>query len=250
MTLGAHNLLGESRANGYHQRQLCAMTAKRGTPHGMPRRCATLTVAPPSPAGLHPGWPPPGAWSSAACTSLGQATAVATCRRSSSSSQLPCNTTAALGVYEAQAESGGGSHRAGHASRADSASGLLHTATAVVLGGQRSRLLTERDNIAQRRAQWEAAQRRLEDLQHWRQQMAATLGQFTYDQKRTAHFALGISVRVWRQGHSPRYQIEMSIPVSDAQSPLVAGTYSGRGRWSSGAGGRCRCACRTGPAAR
>ncbi len=58
MTLGAHNLLGESRANGYHQRQLCAMTAKRGTPHGMPRRCATLTVAPPSPAGLHPGWPP------------------------------------------------------------------------------------------------------------------------------------------------------------------------------------------------
>jgi site-specific DNA recombinase len=62
---------------------------------------------------------------------------------------------------------------------------------------------------------WELAQTRLGELESRRRTVAANLGDMTYQQKRLALDALGVSAMIYRAGHEPRYQVEATIPMGD-----------------------------------
>ena len=66
-----------------------------------------------------------------------------------------------------------------------------------------------------RRIAWEVAQDRLAELELWRATVAANMGDMTYQQKRLAFDALGVTARVYRADHEPRYEIEASIPLTN-----------------------------------
>jgi site-specific DNA recombinase len=74
-------------------------------------------------------------------------------------------------------------------------------------------LAEEREGIALRRIAWEAAQDRLAELERWRATVAANMGDMTYQHKRLAFDALGVTARVYRADHEPRYEVEASIPL-------------------------------------
>lgn len=80
---------------------------------------------------------------------------------------------------------------------------------------QAARLQSEREAILTRQATWEAAQHRLADLQEWCRDVGARLGTLTYAEKRIALEALGVEARVWRAGHTPRFEITMRLPLDD-----------------------------------
>lgn len=69
--------------------------------------------------------------------------------------------------------------------------------------------------LIERRAEDEAeTQRRLNDLSHWCQRVAGNLLTFAYQDKRMVLEALGVSVRVFRADHEPRWEITMApLPV-------------------------------------
>ena len=81
------------------------------------------------------------------------------------------------------------------------------------LAKQKRGLESEYEHVEMRRAAWEAAQTRLQDLEAWCHQVASRLGELTYQQKRMALRALDVQVRIYRQDHKPRYIIEASIPL-------------------------------------
>jgi site-specific DNA recombinase len=84
------------------------------------------------------------------------------------------------------------------------------------LAKQKQQLEGERVSLLGRREGWEAAQGRLDELTAWCAGVAANLSDLTYAQRRLALEALGISVRVWRAGHTPRYEITASILLDGA----------------------------------
>lgn len=82
-----------------------------------------------------------------------------------------------------------------------------------VLEQQRADLSHERDGILARSATWQRAQERIGDVQAWCRAYAESIGTLTYDEKRLALDGLGVTVKVWRADHEPRYQITASIPL-------------------------------------
>jgi len=62
--------------------------------------------------------------------------------------------------------------------------------------------------------------------------VAANLADLDYAKKRLALEAPGVQVRVWRAGHSPRFQITLDIPLEgDAEDAhIVSGLTRRRGR--------------------
>jgi hypothetical protein len=82
---------------------------------------------------------------------------------------------------------------------------------------QRGRLEAERETVANRRAAWEAAQGRIDDLQAWCRTVGENLAELTYERKRAILDALGVEVKVYRADHAPRWQIKAEIPLDCGQ---------------------------------
>jgi site-specific DNA recombinase len=132
------------------------------------------------------------------------------------------------------------------------------------LDDQRKSLEDSRVTLLTRKANQEAAQSRLHELEAWCAKVAERLGSFSYQEKRAALDALGVTVKVWRTDHTPRWEAEASIPLAEASDQLLptrqglisnsehfaARTYRAAGRSSTSDLAEYRCACRRGRAAR
>ena len=79
---------------------------------------------------------------------------------------------------------------------------------------QRESLLIERDAILARQRAWQEARARLGELTAWCQNVSRKLDTLTYDEKRLALDALGVTVKVWAKGHNPRWEAQGSIPLT------------------------------------
>lgn len=86
------------------------------------------------------------------------------------------------------------------------------------LGARLRALGAEREAVLARRATWEAANDRLADLERWCRAVAGKLAGATFERKRQAIEALGVSVKIYAVTHSPRYEITAEIPL-DAPAP-------------------------------
>ncbi len=94
------------------------------------------------------------------------------------------------------------------------------------LGLRARELAAERAAVQERRAAWEAAGQRLADIERWCRDVAVRLGELTYDQKRLALDALGVAVKLYEDGHSPRYEITASIPFDGSTTTSLYTTRS------------------------
>jgi site-specific DNA recombinase len=99
------------------------------------------------------------------------------------------------------------------------------------LQAQREQLAAERERVLARSRTWRAARERLGTLQTWCRSVATRLADLSYEQKRLALDALGARVKVWKTEHEPRYEVALSIPLSDAGS-IVFGSRRGSARTS------------------
>jgi site-specific DNA recombinase len=86
------------------------------------------------------------------------------------------------------------------------------------LSVRKRQLEAERAELLGRRAAWEAAQVRLDEITAWCNTVAANLGELTYADRRMAIEALGVQATVFRPDATPRYRIYASIPL-DTESP-------------------------------
>jgi site-specific DNA recombinase len=84
-------------------------------------------------------------------------------------------------------------------------------------------LNAERKLVQARHQTWQRSRDQLLELETWCGSVAAKLAGFSYEQRRTALLALRIEVRVWRQGHEPRYEV---IAQPDPNTPILT-TSSG-----------------------
>ncbi len=100
------------------------------------------------------------------------------------------------------------------------------------LASQKQQLQAERGAIEQRRAGWEAAQQRLDDLEEWCRSVAEELHALDYTNRRTALDALGVSVKVYHRRHEPRYEISAAIPFEPSDSVLNDRSWRMRGSCS------------------
>ncbi len=82
------------------------------------------------------------------------------------------------------------------------------------LSKHRRQLEEERAEVLKRRDGWRAAQSQLDNVENWCRQVAANLGDFTYEQKRQALTALDVRVKLYRADHTPRYEITASLPLA------------------------------------
>ncbi|MDP9373493.1 MAG: recombinase family protein [Chloroflexota bacterium] len=94
------------------------------------------------------------------------------------------------------------------------------------LGTHRRQLEEERAAVLARRDAWHAVQGQLDSVEDWCRQVAANLGDLTYEQKRQALTALEVRVRLYRADHDPRYEITAALPleISTATPVLVERT--------------------------
>ena len=80
------------------------------------------------------------------------------------------------------------------------------------LSARMRQLEADRAELLRRRAAWEAAQVRLDQITAWCHMVAANPGELTYANLRMAIEALGVQVTVFRPNATPRYRIYASIP--------------------------------------
>lgn len=88
----------------------------------------------------------------------------------------------------------------------------------------------EREQVLTRHQARLDAAARLAELETWCSTVAANLGQLSYDQRRLALDALGVGVKVWKPDHTPRFQIEASIPLGSGDGQLAISTSRGNDR--------------------
>ena len=81
---------------------------------------------------------------------------------------------------------------------------------------QRDQLEQEKQEILNRRSTWELARSQVDSIQDWCASVAQNVAALTYEEKRLALTALGIQVRIWPSGYSPRYEITTRIPLGDS----------------------------------
>jgi site-specific DNA recombinase len=91
------------------------------------------------------------------------------------------------------------------------------------LGERKKAAQRDRDNLARRIADAEADRARVRSLAGWCAAVAANVDRLTYDEKRLALQALGVQVRVWREGvvrddgtPQPRWELTLQPVVSDS----------------------------------
>jgi site-specific DNA recombinase len=109
----------------------------------------------------------------------------------------------------------------------------LVTTKLAEMDAQQSRHLVERETLLKRRAAWEIAQQRIQELETWCQDVAANLGDLDMPGRRLALDALGVQATIWRTGHTPRWEVTAGIPLTDGNeanldesSPRSAGRSS------------------------
>jgi site-specific DNA recombinase len=74
----------------------------------------------------------------------------------------------------------------------------------------------ERERAESRREGWQATQAQLRGIEDWCRHVASQLGTLTYAEKRTAVEALGLTAKVYRVDHAPRYVVEMDLQPVEA----------------------------------
>ncbi|HUY79655.1 MAG TPA: hypothetical protein VMV29_22985, partial [Ktedonobacterales bacterium] len=96
-------------------------------------------------------------------------------------------------------------------------------------------LSTERDSLLQDAAARADITAQMRDVEAWAGTAAEHIDTFTYQQKRTVLYALGVRVNVWRKGHTPRYEIvfdfeglnagltEAMLPITDVGGHATPG---------------------------
>ena len=83
-------------------------------------------------------------------------------------------------------------------------------------------LRAERQEIQRRAVDDAATQQRLMDLSDWCRRVAGNLPTLTYHDKRMVLEALGVSVRVFKADHEPRWEITMApLPVEPSDSGSI-----------------------------
>ena len=122
----------------------------------------------------------------------------------------------------------------------DEDSARLLTAELAALSAQHKQLECERAAKVSQQAEESIDTARLSSLIDWTTRAAANLSALTYAEKRMLLEALGVSVRVWKTDHEPRWELTMTPIPPDSNSSVVFRTSSGtsgtRARSSSSAG--------------
>lgn len=85
------------------------------------------------------------------------------------------------------------------------------------LATQKQALEAGREELQRQHQTWEERQAQLRDIKLWCQQVATELKTLTYAEKRAALLALGFQVRVWREDHDPRFEVEAKVPLAGGQ---------------------------------
>jgi hypothetical protein len=85
-------------------------------------------------------------------------------------------------------------------------------------------LEAERQQILERQQARREAASRLGELEAWCRTVAANLGSMTYERRRLALDALGVTVTIWHADQRPRYRIEASIPLGGDDGGLAVST--------------------------
>jgi site-specific DNA recombinase len=87
-----------------------------------------------------------------------------------------------------------------------------------MLQQRRASLVSERDDICDRRAAWQSQQIAVDRLEDWCRNVATGIERMTWAEKRLAMDALGVRVTVYPHGHEPRYVITADIPIEIVSS--------------------------------
>jgi len=82
------------------------------------------------------------------------------------------------------------------------------------LAARKRDLDKEHATLRREQEQWQATQDQLDGLATWVRTVATNLDQLSYEERRLALTALGVKVRVWEQGHEPRYEIVAHLPLN------------------------------------
>lgn len=92
-----------------------------------------------------------------------------------------------------------------------------------LLGSEAGALRIEQDQLLARAAAHDADTQTLDNVMVWCQRVSRNLPTLTYQEKRLVMEALGVSVRVFRANHEPRWQISMApLPIEASEkSPFV-----------------------------
>ncbi|HVC33215.1 MAG TPA: recombinase family protein [Chloroflexota bacterium] len=90
---------------------------------------------------------------------------------------------------------------------------------AKALADQIRGLEQERQALVARQANWRQMCSALANLQDWCAEVAARLETLTYEQRRLALQALDVHVTLWRNDHTPRYEITMNVPLDMSTTP-------------------------------
>ena len=85
-------------------------------------------------------------------------------------------------------------------------------------------LLDMQAQVATKRVEWEEIHKVLVCFRQWVFDTAGNVENASYEQKRTALRVLGVKVRVWKDGHNPRYTVK--IPPPEIVS--VVSSFAGR----------------------
>ncbi len=81
------------------------------------------------------------------------------------------------------------------------------------LAKQRQQVEAELHGLRLVREQWEATQAQIDNTLAWCRSLGANLRNATYAQKRDALIWLGVKVKLYQAGHTPRYEITADIPL-------------------------------------
>jgi site-specific DNA recombinase len=88
-----------------------------------------------------------------------------------------------------------------------------------LLGQERDQLEREAGELRRQQQYWAAAQWQTQDLARWCRQVATNLTRLTYDERRLALQALGVSVEVFHGGH---YTIHAAVPIVSSTNRSAA----------------------------
>lgn len=100
------------------------------------------------------------------------------------------------------------------------------------LASQKKELTAERETLETGQAAQRADEDRLINLTEWCCRVSANLESLSYLERRDVLAALGVSARVWRKDHTPRWEITMDVRELDLASdgrPIVSPTVGACG---------------------
>lgn len=118
---------------------------------------------------------------------------------------------AALGKQEAALERARANHLKAIGQTDDDDTRALILGQLADLNRQRQQLAAERDALLARRADWEAGQQRVRDLERWLEDVGLNMPRLTYQDKRDILAALQVRVILHPTSHAHRYEVYAAI---------------------------------------